>query len=117
MGIRLNCVDLLSKTLPLLGNLCEKKLLALGVQDCYFTYGEVISFLKRHGIPFTPLNHEEIQLTSGFKWVPSSDSEKYQSFIHQNTLFRLLGFRQSNICSMDINEYEVPLYSCLLWRR
>ena len=106
MGMSLIPVHLLGKILPLEGNLGEKKLLTLGVQDCYFTYDQAFSLLRRHGIPHAPLNPEEIQLTTGFKWVPPSEAGKYRHFIHQNTLFRMLGFEQKNIYAMDINNFE-----------
>lgn len=106
MGICLHAVHLLIKTLPVAGSLGDKKLLTLGVQDCYFTYDKVTKFLQRHGIPFTPLNPCEIKLTSGFKHLPVSESKKYQQYIHQDTLFRLLGFQQANIHAMDVNQFE-----------
>ena len=106
MGMHLIPVHLLGKILPLLGNPGEKKLLTLGVQDCHFTYDQAISLFKRHGIPHTPLKLKEIQLTTGFKWAPPSESKRYQRFLHQNTLFRMLGFEQKNIHAMDINSFE-----------
>lgn len=106
MGIHLHAVHLLTKTLPALGSLSDKTLLTFGVQDCYFTYDKVTKFLQRHGILFTPLDPDEVKLTSGFKHLSVSESKQYQQYIHQDTLFRLLGFQQANIHAMDVNQFE-----------
>jgi hypothetical protein len=106
MGIGLHGVHLLSKAFPHLDNLSERSLLTLGVQDCAFTYDEVASLFLRHGIPYVSLNTEEIQVTTGFKGVTECDPEQYRSFIHQETLFRMFGFQQQDIHSMDVSRFE-----------
>jgi hypothetical protein len=104
MGIALNAVHLLSQTLALLGDLSDKKLLTLGVQDCHFTFEKIIQFLRRHRIPRKPITRAEVLLTTGFNMLPPVG--QYQNCIHQNTFFRLLGFSPSNIRSMDVSQYE-----------
>ena len=106
IGIPFNLVHLLSQTLPLLGDLSDKRLLTLGVQDCYFTYETLIAFLRRHRIPHRPLRADDITPTTSFKWVPPSEAEYYRDFIHQRTLFQVLGFTAENVSSMDVNDYE-----------
>jgi hypothetical protein len=106
MGMRFNAVHLLSQTLPLLDDLSDKKFLTLGVQDCYFPYVRIIDFLRRHSIPYKPINASEVLLTTGFKWVSPKDAGQYRNNIHQKTLFRLLGFSSQNLFSMDVSDFE-----------
>lgn len=106
MGIALNAVYLLSRTLPLLGDLSNKKVLTLGVQDCYFGYDKLLKFLRRHGIRYAPISTSEIRTTTGFRWVPLPQRAKYRDCIHQTTFFKVLGFSESNIHAMDVSGYE-----------
>jgi hypothetical protein len=106
MGIRFNTVRLLAETLAQVGDVSSKSLLTLGVQDCYFTYEEILQFLQRHGVPHGLLDDDEVQTTTGFKWTQGSEREKYQGCIHQNTFFRLIGFQPGNIRSLDASTYE-----------
>jgi hypothetical protein len=106
MGIRFNAVHLLAKSLLALGDLKGKTILTIGVQDCYFTYDEIVDFLRRHHIAHTPVPANEILLTTGFEWAESSHAETYRHFIHQRTLFRLLGFGPDDIRSMDHSSFE-----------
>ena len=106
MGIRFNTVRLLAETLKQLGDVSGKKLLTLGVQDCYFTYDEILQFLRRHGVPYHSLNPGDIKETTGFKWAQGPEAQQYRDCIHQTTFFRLLGFKPENICSLDASNYE-----------
>jgi len=106
MGIRRHTVHLLARTLPTLGKLSDMRLLTLGVQDCYFTYEEIITFLQRHGIPLRPLQASDVSPTAGFKWAAPEEFEIYRRYIHQKTFFRVLGFSPENICSLDASGYE-----------
>src|SRR6267378_2811666 len=106
MGIRLNAIHLLAKSLAALGDLKGKTILTMGVQDCYFTYDEIVDFLRRHHIAHTPVPANEILLTTGFASADSSHAETLRHFIHQRTLFRLLGFGSSDIHSMDYSSFE-----------
>lgn len=106
MGIGLNAVHLLTTTLPALGDRSDKKMLTLGVQDCYFTYEEIVRLLTRHRVPFDPIPLGERQLTAGFQWVSAGERHRFRDCIHQTTLFRLLGFRAENIYAMDVSDYE-----------
>jgi hypothetical protein len=87
-------------------SLADKKLLTLGVQDCFFSYDGLVEFLRRHRIPHRTIPHNEIRLTTGFKWWPSEEAATFTEFIHQSTLFNVLGFAPNNIRSMDISDYE-----------
>jgi hypothetical protein len=106
MGIRFNAVHLLAKSLAALGDLKGKTILTMGVQDCYFTYDEIVDFLRRHHIVHTPVPANEILLTTGFASADSSRAESHRHFIHQRTLFRLLGFGPDHIHSMDHSSFE-----------
>jgi hypothetical protein len=106
VGIRFNTVRLLTETLSQLGDVSDKRLLTLGVQDCYFTYEEILQFLRRHGVPHEPLGSGEVQRTTGFKWVQGEGAEEYRDCIHQKTFFGLLGFNPENLCSLDASDYE-----------
>ena len=106
MGIRLNAAHLVGKTIPLLGDLRGKKVLTLGVQDCHFSYDQALAFLLRHNIAHNPVPAGEVKLTTGFKWCPSSERHSYRNYIHQDTLFRLLGFDLNAVSAMDCSKYE-----------
>jgi len=84
----------------------KKRLLTLGVQDCWFTYPEVTSFLSRHGFRYDPIPDSEIELTDGFKWAEPGERQRYLNYIHQNTLFRLLGFDPQRVDSLDVYDGE-----------
>ncbi|MDP3703209.1 MAG: hypothetical protein Q8R78_02325 [Candidatus Omnitrophota bacterium] len=83
-----------------------KKVLTLAVQDCHFTYDQLLAFLKKHSVPHSPLARSEVLLTTGFKWASPRATPRYRNCIHQNTLFRVLGFVEENIYAMDVNDYE-----------
>ena len=106
MGIRFTAVRLLIETLALLGDVSSKTLLTLGVQDCYFSYQDISAFLQRHHVRHFPVPPEDIELTSGFKWVTSAEAATYRNCIHQRTLFAILGFEPTNIHALDVSNYE-----------
>jgi hypothetical protein len=106
MGIGLNSLLLITRALPGIGDLSDKKMLTLGLQDCHFTYNEVLAFLAKHSIPHRHLTEGEVRLTTGFKWLPPKEAEEYRNCIHQETLFRLLGFAPENIHALDANDFE-----------
>ena len=96
----------MSQSLPLLGDLGDKRLLTLGVQDCYFTFDQLSRFLTRHRIPHRALAPGEVLQTTGFRHVPEAARAGYADFVHQKTLFRMLGFEPGNIVSLDFSGYE-----------
>ncbi len=106
MGIRLAALHLLARTLPSLGNCSGKRLLTLGVQDCYYTYAQVVDFLRKHGIKFEPVEPTEIVLNQGIERGSAETPRHYRYCVHQKTLFRLLGFAADNVYALDINSYE-----------
>ena len=108
MGIGLNTTHLLLGAFRNLDDLSTKRLLTIGVQDCHFTYPKLVNFLDRHGVQFRPLPEDEIEYTTGFKWIPTSERSTFENYVHQRTLFRLLGFSPNNIHSLDASDYEHP---------
>jgi len=106
MGLALSSVHLLAKSLESVGELATKKILTLGVQDCDFTYVEIVQLLAKHRMRHFPLPASEIQLTAGFKWVAPETRSQYRDKIHQDTLFRILGFTKENIYSLDADNFE-----------
>ena len=110
MGIRYAAVHLMSQTLPHLGELSGKTMLTLGVQDCYFTYDQIRAFLKRHAIPQRALPDSAVQTSTAFKGMTPENAARYypgfEQFIHQKTLFGLLGFEPDNVHALDASPYE-----------
>jgi hypothetical protein len=94
--------------LPALGaDLSKKRLLTLGVQDCYFKYDQILAFLKKQGHSPAPLTQDQILPTTGVSWA---SPEFREGLIHQKTFFSLLGFSPENVQSMDASDYERPDY-------
>jgi hypothetical protein len=106
MGMNYDILNLFRDVLPLLGNLSQRRILTLGVQDCYFTFDEVVPFLAAKGLLRCHLDRKNVQLTTGFKWATAGERDKYAACIHQKSLFAMLGFSPDNVCSLDGNEYE-----------
>jgi hypothetical protein len=103
MGIRYAFIPPLATSLENLTNRHEKKLLTLGVQDCNFTYSDLLAFLNRHHINHQTVDPAEVQTTTGYRI-----SKQMNGAIHQKTLFQLLGFRPDNVFSLDYSDYERP---------
>lgn len=110
MGIAINQVHILGKVFKNY-DFKNKLILTLGVQDCYFSFSDIISFFKKHNINYEKISHMDIQLTDGFKWVNKNEKKFYEKFIHQKTLFQLLGFKKENIFSLDVSDYENPNFN------
>ncbi len=107
MGIQLRELSLLLPFFNKIGskNLKNKKILTLGVQDCYFSYEECVNFFKKNQYNYYQIDKSEILLTTGFNWAENS-LYNHKNFIHQITLFRMLGFEKNNIYSLDASNYE-----------
>ena len=106
MGIALNSLLVLTRALPGLGDLSDKQVLALGLQDCHFTYDQLVNFLTVQGITHRPLDPDEVRLTTGFKWVVPGEAEAYLNYVHQETLFRVLGFDPGGVHALDLSDFE-----------
>ena len=107
MGIGLSGAYLLSQRALNRFELSErstKRVLMLGLQDCYFTAEQLVSFLERHRIPYR--QPETIELTTGFKWASREERRKYEKCIHAVTFFEFLGFRGANVHALDVSEFE-----------
>ena len=109
MGIKLNAVHLLSTTIPHLADLSDRKILTFGVQDCYFTYDQLVNFLRRHNIAHRAVSQDKIRLSVASTHVTAANRRYYPDFerhVHQNTLFETLGASPDNIHSMDASSHE-----------
>jgi hypothetical protein len=106
MGIPLHLVDLLTKALVGEHDLPTRNLLTLGVQDCHFGYEELRRFLDRRGVNGVRLGPDEIEYTSGFKWLPAKEAARFAACVHQNSLFRMLGFSAERIHALDVSPFE-----------
>lgn len=104
MSIRFRDVELLAPLLGKLGDLSGKTLLTFGVQDCNFTYEQLIRFLEWKRIAHRRLSPAEILPTTGYKWT--SGRAKDEGFIHQKTLFAVLGFDPRKVEALDLFDYE-----------
>jgi hypothetical protein len=106
MGIAFDSLLLLSRALPSLAERANKQVLTLGLQDCYFNYDQLLSFLAKHEIAHTPLAQDDVRLTAGFKWLSPEEFEAVRTNVHQETLFRVLGFGRGSVRALDGNAYE-----------
>jgi hypothetical protein len=107
MGIALNAVKLLSGAVSAFGDdLTQKRVLTLGVQDCYFNYETLLAFLERHQIKHRRLEPDNVISGDGLQY----HAKRYSSNIHQITLFETLGFARENIESMDVIDDLKPTY-------
>lgn len=106
MGFRFLDIHALHAVLPPFSERADKKVLTLGVLDCYFTYDELTGFLKQHAFAYRDLDASQIDLTTGFKWA--ADPARHSRNVHQRTLFRCLGFAEANIHALDFSDYEKP---------
>ena len=76
MGIAINQVHILDKVFKNY-DFKKKLILTLGVQDCYFSFDDIISFFKKHNINYEKISYMNIQLTDGLKWVNKNEKKFY----------------------------------------
>lgn len=105
MSIPLVGLTWLLPILDKLPNGADTKILTLGTQDLSFTYDDAARFLREHGRAIVDVPVPERKLTNGFATMPS-DLWKYRNFIHQDTLFRMLGFSPGQVKAIDVDDYE-----------
>jgi hypothetical protein len=107
MGIALNAVKVLTGVIGALGDdLSQKRILTLGVQDCYFDYPTLLAFLERHRIRHRRLEPDQVISGGDLQY----HTKTYAKNIHQITLFETLGFARENIESMDVIDDLKPTY-------
>lgn len=104
MGLTLATVHLIAPLLEAFERRASQRVLTLGVQDCHFTYDELIAFLQRHGLPFRAAT--SVRQTTGFKWAAAADRQRYSRNVHQLTFFEVFGFDPANVHALDVDEFE-----------
>ncbi|MBM3206622.1 MAG: class I SAM-dependent methyltransferase [Candidatus Staskawiczbacteria bacterium] len=105
MGIALNLAYLISRTLKTTEN-SNKKILTIGVQDCYFDSNKLLTLFNKKNIPHKNIESEDIELTTGFRHLSEEGRKNFLKNIHQRTFFEYLGFARKNITSLDVSNYE-----------
>ena len=106
MGLKLASVKLLLPAIEATRGKRDARVLLLGKQDCYFSYDQVTALLTKTGIAIESVPASERVLTDSFAFVAHEDWWKYRNFLHQKTFFRLFGFKDEQIDSMDVSGYE-----------
>jgi hypothetical protein len=89
-----------------LGRGAETRILVLGTQDITFTYEQAETFLRSRGLAFHSVPPEVRRTTNSFAHVAHEDWWQYKDFLHQETLFRMLGFQPSQVATLDVDDYE-----------
>ena len=84
----------------------ETRILLLGAQDFALTYDQLVAFFRRHQFKFHDVPVAERRMTEGFAFVDNKDWWMYKDFIHQETLFKMLGFEPYQIVTLDVSDYE-----------
>lgn len=102
MGFSLHYVQILAKDLPPFDRRKKLDVLTIGNQDCYFSYNELIQFLKKQKIQYQDC--KKIILSEGFNFT--NDKRSFTNFVHQKTMFECLGFDANNVFSLDYSDYE-----------
>ena len=105
MGIALNLAYLISRTLKIAEN-SNKKILTIGVQDCYFDSVKLLNLFNKKNMPHKTVMNKDIELTTGFRHLSEADRKNYLKNLHQRTFFEYLGFSRENITSLDVSNYE-----------
>ena len=74
--------------------------------DLLFTKDQLEDFLRRQSVPLTAVRTEDVRTTNSFATVGNGDWWKYRDYLHQETMFRMLGFRPDQIHTLDVDDYE-----------
>jgi SAM-dependent methyltransferase len=82
------------------------RVLVLGTQDLVFHYDEALEFLRAEGVAVREVPPEERRHTNSFAHVPHGDWWRYKNYLHQDTLFRMLGFEPGQLRTLDVDDYE-----------
>ena len=106
MGIGYAGLHILLPVLRDLGSSKEQRALLLGTQDIALTYDQVETFLKANGLVVEPVPAELRRTTDSFAYVSHADWWRYRSYMHQETLFRLIGVDPSRVDTLDVDAYE-----------
>jgi hypothetical protein len=83
-------------------------ILTLGVADVHGTYEEMEQILRQDGFPYRPVEPQNRKISLTKRQSEFSLLFGHAKFMHQNDLFRMLGFQR--IESMDAFDNEAPTY-------
>lgn len=106
MSVGLSGLKLLLPALAAVPRRPEARLLVLGTQDLVFTYEEAAAFLRAEGVPVRDVPPAERRVTDSFAHVPHGEWWRYRDYLHQDTLFRMLGFESDQLRTLDVDDYE-----------
>jgi SAM-dependent methyltransferase len=84
----------------------DARILVLGTQDLVFRYGEALEFLRAEGVAVQEVPEGERRFTDSFAHVAHGDWWRYKDYLHQETLFRMLGFAPGQLRTLDVDDYE-----------
>lgn len=82
------------------------RVLTLGNQDTYFSYEQADNFFRRNGWIPCEVPASERRLADSHGTIPNDQWNSYQNYVHQQTLFRMMGYDARQVKSVDANAYE-----------
>lgn len=83
-------------------------LLTLGVADVHGTYDDMELVLREANVPHSPISPPDRHVSLTKRQSEFSLLFGYSDFMHQNDLFKMLGFDRTE--SMDVFDNEAPTY-------
>jgi len=106
MSVGLSGLKLLLPALAEVPRGPDTRLLVLGTQDLVFGYEEALEFLRGEGVSVQEVPPAERRTTDSFAHVPHGEWWRYKDYLHQETLFRMLGFGPGQLRTLDVDDYE-----------
>ncbi len=106
MGLKLASLQLLLPAIEATRLKPGARVLLLGTQDLYFTYDQACAFLAAQGVAAVPVPQAERRCTNSFAYAAHEDWWKFKDYLHQKTLFRLFGFGDAQVDTIDVSTYE-----------
>jgi len=88
------------------GKIKSLRVLTLGNQDTYFTYDQAVRYFTLNGIPFVKVPEARRRTADSHATVPNRNWGNFSGFLHQKTLFEMMGFDPSLVQSIDVDPYE-----------
>jgi hypothetical protein len=83
-------------------------LLTLGVADVHGTYDDMERVLRENNVPHSPIPPSQRKVSLTKRQSEFSLLFGYSDFMHQNDLFKMMGFNRTE--SMDVFDNEDPTY-------